>query len=104
MLSSCMTLVRSLYTVEKDNIEGFVKNHPAQESQKQMLINKIVSNLMISCAEGIQDEQVEAILPNIRANQGVDLTSDPSYMNLLNYDLDRFKPDDSQSPEEQSIV
>ena len=55
-MESCLTLVRSYYTAENDNVSEFVKEHPTMD--KNRLLSKILSNMMIQCTQSINDDQV----------------------------------------------
>ena len=55
-MESCLTLVRSYYTAENDNVGEFVKEHPTMD--KNRLLSKILSNMMIQCTQSINDDQV----------------------------------------------
>ena len=55
-MQSCLTLVRSYYGKETDFVQGFMDEHPTTD--KNRLLSKILSQMMIKCSGLINDEQV----------------------------------------------
>ena len=78
----------------------FITNHPTQ--QKDRLMNKLFANLMMACADRINMDQV-VNLHEFRDNpQDFDSTV-PEYLELLDYNLDKYKPDASLSEDQQAM-
>ena len=88
MLVSCLTLVRSLYSTEEKTIQDFVMAHPTLN--KERLMNKILSQMMIYCREHITEAQVEELQKFKDNSQDFDWTQ-PEYKTLLNFDINRYK-------------
>ena len=98
MLVSCLTLVRSLYSTEEKSIQDFVMAHPSQN--KERLMNKILSQMMIYCREHIKDSQVEELAKFKDNSQDFDWTQ-KDYKHLLNFDINRYKVDANLPKEKQ---
>lgn len=56
-MQSCLTLVRSYYGKETDYVNAFMDEHPTKD--KNRLLSKILSQMMIKCSGQISDEQVK---------------------------------------------
>ncbi len=83
----------------QQTLNSFITNHPT--TAKDRLMNKIFANWMISCADKISKEQVLK-LHEFRDNpQDFDITN-TDYLNLLNYDLDQYKPQEGLTEEQQA--
>ena len=55
-MQSCLTLVRSYYGKETDYVNAFMEEHPTKD--KNRLLSKILSQMMIKCSGIISDDQV----------------------------------------------
>ena len=66
--------------------------HPTQN--KERLMNKILAQMMINCRENVKGEQVTELIKYKKHAADFDWT-DPEYRPLLNFDLDRYKVDES---------
>jgi hypothetical protein len=98
MLVSCLTLVRSLYSTEEKSVQDFVMAHPTLN--KERLMNKILSQMMIYCREHIKDSQVEELQKFKDNSQDFDWTQ-KDYKPLLNFDINRYKVDENLPKEKQ---
>ena len=72
--------------------------HPTQN--KERLMNKILSQMMINCRENVKDAQVE-LLQKYKDNAADFDWTNPEYKPLLNFNLDRLKVDESLPIEKQ---
>ena len=72
--------------------------HPTQH--KERLMNKILSQMMINCREHVSDEQVKT-LQGFKDRAAEFDQNQPEYARLLNFNINRYKVDDSLSKEKQ---
>lgn len=72
--------------------------HPTQN--KERLMNKILSKMMIYCRENVKDAQVENLQTFKDNAADFDWTS-AEYKPLLNFNLEQFKVDESLPKEKQ---
>lgn len=72
--------------------------HPTQN--KERLMNKILAQMMINCRENVKDGQVEELQKFKDSAADFDWTR-ADYKPLLNFNLDRFKVDESLPKEKQ---
>ena len=62
-------------------------------------MNKILANMMMTCSNIITDEQIEELQTFIDHPMDFDSQKE-GFPELLNFDLDNYKPDESQAPEQ----
>lgn len=55
-MKSCLTLVRSFYAKEDEFVQNFMEVHPTTD--KNRLLSKILSQMMIKCNGAISDDQI----------------------------------------------
>jgi hypothetical protein len=72
--------------------------HPTKN--KESLMNKILSQMMINCRENVKDAQVEELQKFKDSAADFDWTR-ADYKPLLNFGLDRFKVDQTLTQEKQ---
>ena len=72
--------------------------HPTQN--KERLMNKILSKMMIHCRENVKDAQVESLQTFKDSAADFDWTT-AEYKPLLNFNLDQFKVDETLPKEKQ---
>jgi len=90
-MESCLTLVRAFYGAQETEIGEFVDRHPTKD--KQRLVSKLLSVMMISCQASINEEQVEKLQPYKADPLNFDYTQ-KAYFRLIELDWDElaFKP------------
>ena len=72
--------------------------HPTQN--KERLMNKILSKMMIQCRENVKDAQVEILQTFKDSAADFDWTT-AEYKPLLNFNLDQFKVDETLPKEKR---
>ena len=72
--------------------------HPTQN--KERLMNKILAQMMIHCRENVKAAQVTELIKYSKNAADFDWTN-PEYKPLLNFNLDRFKVDETLPQEKQ---
>jgi hypothetical protein len=87
-----------LYSTEEKSVQDFVMAHPTLN--KERLMNKILSQMMIYCREHIKDNQVEELQKFKDNSQDFDWTQ-KDYKPLLNFDINRYKVDENLPKEKQ---
>ena len=98
-MESCLTLVRAFYGAQDQEVSEFVDNHPTKD--KQRLISKLLSKMMISCQSAIAQDQIDQLQEYKAEPLSFDY-SQPDFFKLIELDWDElsYKPANGEELEE----